>query len=289
MRSLDAENVMTVEGELCAPVAKARLVRFEFSKPIDRVLSERDCYRMDLCLTPRPGNARACYPNRWGARRFERIGNIFMVPPGEALQTVSDGCCRQASLICEFNPALADAWLDSELKWTNRGLLAGLDIRERNIQMLLHRLAQEAKNPGFASETLVELIAAQIAIELARYHDASNGENTWGGLARWRLQLIEERLREVAKPPTLTELAQLCQLSVRQLTRGFRSSRGCSIGDYVASNRLEQARQLLAGDDSIKAIAYTLGFGSPSSFCFAFRRSTGETPTQFRLAQRRLH
>jgi AraC family transcriptional regulator len=69
---------------------------------------------------------------------------------------------------------------------------------------------------------------------------------------------------------------------VRQLTRGFHGSRGCSVGDYIANLRLDHAKRLLSTDQSIKAIAQALGFSSPSSFCSAFRRATLETPMQFR-------
>ena len=129
----------------------------------------------------------------------------------------------------------------------------------------------------------------QLAIEVTRYCKANHEEPASRGLAPWRLQKIDERLREVTAPPTLGELATLCQLSVRQLTRGFRISRGCSIGDYVADNTVAQARRLLATDASIKAIAYSLGFASPSSFCFAFRRATQQTPSQYRQQLARLH
>ena len=37
-----------------------------------------------------------------------------------------------------------------------------------------------------------------------------------------------------------------------------------------------------SGTQSVKAIAYSLGFSSPSSFSYAFRRSVGETPRDFR-------
>jgi AraC family transcriptional regulator len=94
--------------------------------------------------------------------------------------------------------------------------------------------------------------------------------------------MIEERLREVRSPPTLTELAELCGLSIRQLTRGFRASRGCSIGDYIARTRMDNAKRLLGQGESIKSIAFSMGFGSPSGFCYAFRRATGSTPRQFR-------
>lgn len=284
-----AGHLMTIEGELRAPVATAQLVQFQFPTPIDSILHDKERYRVDLCLTPRPGNARACYPDRWGSRRFEPIGNVFLVPPGESLLAVSDGCCRQAAIVCQLHPQPLGDLFDAELQWTEHGLRAGLDVREGNIRALMLRLAQEARNPGFASEMLVELIAAQLAIELARYGRANNREEQIRGLAPWRLRLIDERLREIGAPPTLTELASLCRLSVRQLTRGFRLSRDCSIGDYVARNRIEQARQLLASGQSVKAVAYTLGFASPSSFGFAFRRATGETPGQFRQGLLQLH
>ncbi len=277
-----AEHVMMVEGELHVPVATAQLVRFQFPKPVDNVFHDKDRYRVDLCLTPRPGNARACYPARWHSRRFEPIGSIFLVPPGESMQAVSDGCCQQSSIVCQLCPDTLGDWFEGELRWTEQGLLAGLDIREGNIRSLMLRLAQEARSPGFASEMLVELIAAQLAIELGRYCNAHSERQSSRGLAPWRLRIIDERLRERGPPATLAELAGLCRLSVRQLTRGFRISRDCSIGDYVADSRVEQARQLLRADQSVKSIAYTLGFASPSSFCFAFRRATGETPGQFR-------
>jgi AraC family transcriptional regulator len=128
---------------------------------------------------------------------------------------------------------------------------------------------------------LVELMVAQLAIELGRYWTAVENENASGGLAPWRVRLIDERLRE-AEPPTLAERAALCKLSVRQLTRAYRTSFQRSIGEHVAHTRLERAKRLLAGDQSVKAIALTLGFASPSSFIVAFRRTLGETPQQYR-------
>ena len=284
-----AGNLMTVEAELRAPVATAQLVRFDLPEPVDSVTREDEAYRIDMCLTPRPRNARGCYPNRWSPQRFERLGNVFLLPPGEDLQARSDGCCQQDSLICQLYPESMRAWFDRDLEWTDQRLLAGLDIRDADIRGLLQRLVREAKSPGFASEMLVELIAAQITIELARYCTTVDEGRLTGGLAPWRLRLIDERLREVCEAPTLAELAELCRLSVRQLTRGFRASRGCSIGEYVASSRVEHAKQLLATDQSVKSIAYSLGFSSPSSFCFAFRRATGETPRQFRHRVQRIH
>jgi AraC family transcriptional regulator len=278
---------MTIEAELRVPAATAQLARFTIAEPGDDILCAEHAYWLDLCLTPRPPNARACYRDRWAAGHFERIGEIFLVPPGEVMRAKSDGGDPQSSILCHLGKEPIQAWFGGDLKWTDRRLKAGLDIEDANIRGLLKRLAHELRHPGFASEVLVELIAAQLAIELGRYCADITESPATGGLAAWRLRLIDERLNEVRQPPTLAELAQLCKLSVRQLTRGFRRSRGCSIGEHVAQSRLKNAQRLLATGQSVKAIAYSLGFASPSSFSYAFRRAVGETPRQFR--QRELH
>ena len=98
------------------------------------------------------------------------------------------------------------------------------------------------------------------------------------------MRLIDERLSEQRKAPALSELASLCKLSIRQLTRGFKASRGLSIGDYMASRRMDYAKRMLSGEDSMKSIAYTLGFATPAAFSCAFRRATGVKPSEFRAS-----
>ncbi len=271
----------TIEAEVRAPVASAQIMHFQLAPPVDTVMRDEGVYRFDLSLTPRMQNARACYRNRWSGQRFERLGNLFVVPPGEAMQARSDGG-QQSSIVCNLRPELVQTWFGKDLEWTDRRLQAGLDLNDINIRRLLLRLAEEMRHPGFASEMLVELVAGQMAIELGRYCTNINDNPATGGLAAWRLRLIDERLHEVREPPTLEELASLCKISVRQLTRGFRESRGTSIGEHVVSCRLDHAKRLLATDTSVKAVAYSLGFSSPSSFCYAFRKATNETPQEFR-------
>jgi AraC family transcriptional regulator len=212
------------------------------------------------------------------------MGNMYLLPPGETIKARTDGGRAHASVLCHLGPEPMRAWFDGDLQWTDRRLEASLDIAAPDIRGLLMKLAQELRHPGFASEMLVELIAVQLAIELGRYFRQFDKIPVTGTLAPWRLRLIDERLQEVETVPTLEELAVLCKLSVRQLTRGFRRSRGCSIGDYVVNSRIDHAKRLLAGDQSVKAIGLSLGFASPSGFCFAFRRATGMTPGEFRSA-----
>lgn len=273
---------MMIQAEVRNPLATAQLVRFDVSGPADNILRDKGDYWLDLCLTPRPRNARACYVDRWSPLRYERIGNMFLVPPGQRMHARSDGGPPQASILCHLSPERLREWFGEEFEWTDRRLAASLDISDANIRGLMLRLAEELRHPGFASDVMVELIIAQAVIELARYCATVQDAPATGGLAPWRLRMIEARLKEVREPPTLQDLAKLCNLSVRQLTRAFRVSRGRSIGDYVEHCRLEHAKRLLTTEESVKSIAYSLGFSSPSSFSFAFRRATGETPREFR-------
>jgi AraC family transcriptional regulator len=272
---------MVVDAELRVPFATAQIARFDVPGPADHIFFDEDAYWLDLCLTPRPANSRARYRDRWGPHRFERVGPIFMLPRGEALQFKSDGG-RQSSIICKLSAENVREWFEEKIEWTDRRLQASLDISNDNIRSLLRRLGQELRFPGFGSQAMAELIAAQISIELGRYCTAIDEISATGGLASWRLRMIDERLAEVGAAPTLSELAHLCNMSVRQLTRGFRASRGCSIGDYITQHQIDDAKKLLATGDSIKAIARTMGFSSPSSFSYAFRRGAGVTPRQFR-------
>ena len=281
MQELPTNPLWTIQEELRVPAATAQLARFDLPEPMDHAPRPVEAYRFDLCLTQRPKNARACYSDSWSPRRFERIGNVFVRPPGESLKVRSDSGTSR-SVVFWLSPELVHASFERHPQWTRQRLELSLDIGNANMRSLLFRLADELRHPGFASKVLVELLAGQLAIELARCCATLSECPVRGGLEPWQLRLIDERLMEIREAPTLVELAELCRLSVRQLSRRFRVSRGGSIGGHVASLRIHHAKELLATDRSIKSIAHLLGFSSPSAFAFAFRRATGEAPRGFR-------
>ena len=51
--------------------------------------------------------------------------------------------------------------------------------------------------------------------------------------------------------------------------------------------RLEHAKRLLCSELSVKEVAFALGFGSSTAFCYAFRRETRQSPLQYRARQLR--
>lgn len=274
-------SVATIQAELQTKTGTAQIVQFDTPKSFDHVRTNGDCFRVNMCLTPRPLGASACYPERWGDDRFEQIGEIFFIPPREVIH-VKTKSGRQTAIVCEIDPRIVTRWLEHDVDWNGSVLECGLHIADRSMYGLLMRATRELSHPVSSSAALLDLIFPQLAIELGRFCAAAAEVPVKHGLAAWRLRLIEERVQEIGKAPSLSELAALCGLSIRQLSRGFRISRQCSIGEFIERARIENAKRLLMAGTSVKSVAYAVGFSSPSSFSFAFRRATGISPMHYR-------
>jgi AraC family transcriptional regulator len=277
-----AKGAIEVQGALGTPSGLVQLVRYRFSEPPDSVLRPNGAFRIELCLGSRHRGTRASFRDYWSPRRFERIGELFVAPPDTELATRSDEAGPLQAIVCELSHEVVLELFDRRPSMTDALLMASLDVRDARLHGLLLRLGEEARHPGFASALMADLLTRQLALEMVRHGAAIIERGHQGGLASWQLRLIEERLAEPRAAPDLAELAQSCRLSIRQLSRGFRSSRGGSLGAYVAARQIEHAKRLLAAGQSVGAIARTLGFASSSNFCFAFRRQTGTTPGRFR-------
>jgi AraC family transcriptional regulator len=269
-----------IEAEIPLGIGRVEIVRKFFNAPID-VFGSSHMHHLELTLLPNPSSSRFCFPDRWGPDRFEPIGELFLLPAQLMVHAKSD-CRQQNSIVCWFDPGAVAAWLGSDLEWTDSRLQGSLDIVNSSIRSLLFKIGEEIRNPGFASETMVELMAGQVTIELSRHFLQIDERKRKTGLSPWCLKRIEERLADGGAPPALAELAVLCNLSVRHLTRAFRASRGRSIGSYIAELRIDHAKQLLALGLRVKSVAHSAGFTAASNFAAAFLRATGETPRQYR-------
>lgn len=284
--SSTAMATISVDAELRGRSLQAQIVRFHIPGPTGGAMRDPDAYQINFCLTPRPLNAQGGYRERWGPHRFDRLGDIFLVPPGEELFTRGDGG-RQASLLCRLNRQAVDSILGRETTWTDGQLTSALDVTSGQLRTLLVRITEEVRHPGFAAQRMIHFLGGELAIAIARLCLEITEAAAAGGLAGWRLRLIDERIAAGTTAPSLAELSKLCSLSIRQLTRGFKASRGYSIGEYVEQRRMETAKRMLMDGESVKTIGFALGYTSPSSFTFAFRRAVGISPRYFRQRQTR--
>ncbi len=259
-------------------LGQVKLVKNCWDVPID-IRGASDCHHLELTLLD-TSQAAVRFVDHWRAFRFERLGQLFFLPAEQTVHARSQ-CREQISVICSIDPGSLESRGIRSLEWQSYRMESILNIASPRMRGVLQKLSEELSTPDFGSDTMIELLALQATIELSRYLNGQDENLETGGLPLWRLRLIEERLIEQSMPPSLKELATLCQLSVRHLSRAFRISRGCSIGSYIAEHRMHHAKRMLSEGQSVKAVAYQAGFAAPSNFSAAFLRSTGETPSRY--------
>ena len=82
---------------------------------------------------------------------------------------------------------------------------------------------------------------------------------------------------------TVSDVANVLNLSVRQTTRICNQLFGCSVNQLIIQNRLKQICKLLADQKySIAEISEMAGFATPYSFSRHFSHYTGVTPSSYR-------
>jgi AraC family transcriptional regulator len=275
------------EHEYAGSSARLRIQHFDWCEPIDELLINGDHCYFDMCLTPRPPGASGSYLGRFSPSHYEPFGRLMFVPAGMPLRARAHASARkQWALQCWFGGGafedLASVWSDDRLK-------ESLHLTCPSLIGASARIVREMTAPGFASAVVIDAMCATITVDLVRHFSRSARLEAAprGGLPGWRLRRVEERVRGDGPPPTLDELAGLCAMSPRHLTRAFRQETGRSIGAFIEERRIERAKALLACDDlSLKGVADALGFAQASAFSTAFRRAVGERPSAYRA---RLH
>jgi AraC family transcriptional regulator len=243
-----------------------------------------DAHFIDFPITPRPKPAWGEYLNGPRATGGE-LGRIMFVPAGRTLRSGA-AVGRQRSLSCALATGMIDGLLQRSPVWDEAALAKGLRLNGPKIEWLLFEIYRELQEPGFATHVVMESLANALAVALIR--DFALDRHMFetrcaGGLAPWRMRRIRERVHADAPAPSLDELAKLCDMSVRHLTRAFKAEAGQTIATFVHQAMMEKACELLArGDVSIADVARKLGFSTATSFAYAFRRSTGQRPSDVR-------
>ena len=86
---------------------------------------------------------------------------------------------------------------------------------------------------------------------------------------------------------TVPEIASAACLSTHHFLRLFKEVFGITPYRYIMQRRLEEARRLLLKTDlPVSTICYDIGFESPGSFSWLFRRQIGMSPAAYRAGRR---
>jgi AraC family transcriptional regulator len=129
---------------------------------------------------------------------------------------------------------------------------------------------------------LTDLLATRLLA--AHTSSPTTFQPTTGGLSPKVLGRAIERLRSDSDADvSLDALASDAGLSRFHFCRAFKESTGLSPHAWLRQYRLEQAMNMLRNTDaSIVSVAAELGYASQTAFAAAFRRLTGEAPSDWR-------
>jgi transcriptional regulator GlxA family with amidase domain len=157
--------------------------------------------------------------------------------------------------------------------YTGAGITSGIDLSLA--------LIEEDYGPS---------VALAVARELVVYVKRSGGQKQYseplkfqtrakdrfGDLAAWMHGHLEQDL-------SVETLAQRARLCPRHFSRRFKDVFGAPPARFVEDLRLGAARdRLCRADQSIEAVARSVGFASPDAFRRAFERRFGINPSSFR-------
>ena len=242
-----------------------------------------------LCQRLSDGHPAMKVGNFAAAEVFPRVRSVSFLPPDCSVQLYPVKTPFRA-LNCIFEREFFESTTEIDPDQWNEHIDVFATIRNRRLEAMMQQIYAELMQPGFGHGLLIEATSTMMLVEMARYGRARLGKMEGGngdeqGLAPWQLRRIRERVQASLEIgyPDLGELARLCGISESHLMRTFKASTGWQVHKYIAEERLNAAKMLLAVDTlSLKAIAARLGFCSSAYFATAFRRMTGMTPAEFR-------
>jgi AraC family transcriptional regulator len=108
-----------------------------------------------------------------------------------------------------------------------------------------------------------------------------------GGLLAWQLNRVIDHIEtHLAEKMTVTDLADLINVSVGQLIRAFKISVGIPPFHYIASRRVELACTMMSTRrEPLSQIAIACGLCDQAHLCKVFRRMIGMSPSAWRREQ----
>ena len=139
--------------------------------------------------------------------------------------------------------------------------------------------------------TILMRFIALAGKNLSLFQQAATSSHAGGTRSKASLSSVCEYISDhFAEEITLEDIASYAGFSKFHFSRIFTEYTGETFYQYLQQKRINYAQTLLSNPSlSITDVAYQSGFTSSTAFTRVFRKSTGFTPSQFRLLNEEKH
>lgn len=244
-----------------------------------------------ILLLPDGISGRCVWSNGCQTRKLSSVGpkTVLFNPAGKYLRirtSLSQNYCRVLSLVIE--PEITKRFSHESTDFTGLEFRQEIGLENQGVRQVLSAIQQEIETPGLNCRFYINALLTVLLTRLIRC--ASNlapprpPTYSKGGLPNWRLKLAIELLeRDLAKTPSLAELAQPLRLHPTSLCRAFKQSTGMPPHRYLLVHRVNRAKEMMKDRKlTLTQIALECGFGGSSQFSVVFKRIVGISAREYR-------
>ena len=220
-----------------------------------------------------------------GWKKYRNIsGDVCLIPAGQPSRAEWES--ELECLTIMLNPVLV---AQTALEQNFSGGIELIETHDRSDPLIQHiglTLLAEADSQEPVGQMYAESLAQTLILHLLKNYSTAEQhyKDTRGGLSGYRLRRAKEYINENLEADlSLSEVAEAVGLSQFHFNRAFRRSTGLTPQQYLVSQRINRAKELLIkGDLPLVEISIQAGFKSQSHFTTVFRKFTAFTPKEFR-------
>lgn len=182
-------------------------------------------------------------------------------------------------------------------RFTYGGRFEGTLYQQKNKMIVLNTLLRKAIEPSKVHPYYIDAISSKYSRIIEEANEVPN-EMMWqmtrdycAYVRRYSLKEYSPAVQKVmnyvnlnvAEPLTLKSLAAMCFISPAYLSALFKQETGSTLIDYINTQRVNRAAQLLVQNNhTIAAVAEEVGILDVNYFTKIFKKTLGVTPTRYR-------
>ncbi len=215
--------------------------------------------------------------------RLQLPEDIDLLAPGTTAAWQDEGETTMLGL--HLSPSLVhNAAEGMGLSASSVGIAPCLQMRDPQIAHIAWALKAELESDEQLGRVYAESLGIALASHLLRRYSRPHVTTPAGQLSKRRLKTVIEYVHDhLAHDLSLTELAEIAEMSPSHFKVLFKRSVGLAVHQYIIRRRVEYAIQLIAaGRIPLDDIAAQAGFSSQSHMSRFIRRFTGVSPGALR-------